>query len=385
MSFDFSSKLDRNNTGSLKWSRYAGRDILPMWVADMDFRSPPAVDQALRDVIEHGVYGYTQPTQVAVDAVVNYLKRCHDWEIQPEWIVWMPGLVPALNTAARAYGEDGDAVLTCTPVYPPFLTAPVFQGKRLIKVPLHVVEGQYTFDWETLEEAVDEKTRIFFLCNPHNPVGRVFSREELLRVVDFCERHDLILISDEIHCDLILDDSKQHIVTSTLGELVQARTLTLMAPSKTYNVPGLSCSFLIIPNSKLRVTFQKACRGMITEINIFGYAGCAAALNEGESWRLELIQVLKENRNRVYEFVREHLPKIEILPMEATYLAWLDVRQLGLVDPVGHFEKHGLGLSDGVPFGFAGWLRINFGCPAEVLENGLERLKRGYEAALASH
>ena len=376
--FDFTEQPDRKGTGSLKWERYRDRDILPMWVADMDFYSPEEVREALRERVEHGVYGYTVPYPSVEAAVIDYMERAHGIAIKREWIVWMPGLVPALNTASRAFEKPGDAVITNTPVYPPFLSAPEWQDKELLAVPLKVEDGRYTFDMEAMETAVNDRTRFFILCNPHNPVGRAWSREELQAIVDFCKRHNLIIVSDEIHCDLIFDDRAKHHSILNVDPWAYEHSLTLMAPSKTYNVPGLSCSFIIIPDTSLRLRFQKASRGMITEINCLGYVGCEAAYRHGEPWRQALLTVLRSNYERVYSFVQERLPRIRMLPMEATYLAWLDMRDLGLEAPDRFFEEHGVGLSNGALFGAPGFLRLNFGCPRTMLEEALERMERAY-------
>jgi cystathionine beta-lyase len=381
--FDFSSCPDRRDTGSLKWQKYADRDILPMWVADMDFASPEPVRQALRERVEHGVYGYTVPYPGVEGAVIDYMARAHGLTVEPEWIVWMPGLVPALNTASRAFEKPGDGVLTNTPVYPPFLTAPEWQDKELLAVPLKVVGDRYTFDFAAMEAAVNERTRLFILCNPHNPVGRAWSREELMELLDFCRRHDLIVVSDEIHCDLILDPDKAHHTFLSLDPWARDHSLTLMAPSKTYNVPGLSCSFIIIPNTRLRARFKQASRGMITEVNCLGYAGCEAAYRHGESWRQALLEVLRSNRDRAAAFIRERLPLVRMFPLEATYLAWLDVSRLDLEAPDQHFEAHGVGLSNGAFFGTPGFLRLNFGCPPAMLDSALNRMEAAYQACPA--
>jgi cysteine-S-conjugate beta-lyase len=364
----------------MKWDKYRERDVLPFWVADMDFRSPPCIEEALRERVAHGVYGYTLAYPTVVGAVLDYMRDTHGVEVAPEWLVWMPGLVPALNTASRAYEQPGDGVLTCTPVYPPFLLAPEWQNKQLITVPLVEEGGRYTFNWPALEAAVTPRTRMFILCNPHNPVGRAFDRQELERLMDFCERHDLLLISDEIHCDLLLNPGVTHHTVLALGERARKRTLTLMAPSKTFNIPGLSCSFIIIPDDGLRQRFQRASRGMVTEINLFGYVGCEAAYRHGMPWLAALRGVLRANRDRLYEVVSDRMPRVRMLPMEATYLAWMDMRPLGLANPLQWFEQHGIGLSDGTLFGGPGFLRFNFGCPAAHMERGLERLVRAYEA-----
>jgi len=380
MQFDFTSSINRNGTGSMKWNKFAGRDVLPFWVADMDFFSPPCVVEALRERVDHGIFGYTVPYPSVQESVIQYLKRDHDLDVKPEWLVWMPGLVPALNTASRAFESPGDGVMSCTPVYPPFLSAPEWQDKELIQIPLIEKDRRYTFDWERMEKAVKPNTRLFLLCNPHNPVGTVFSRAEIEQLIDFCERHDLILVSDEIHCDLLLEPTAKHHSILSFGERAAKQSLTMMAPSKTYNIPGLSCSFIIIPNPRLRMRFQRASRGMITEINCFGYVGCEAAYRHGEPWRKELIQVLRHNRDQLYQFVAERMPKVKMLPMEATYLAWMDMRDLGLDKPAAWFEEHGIGLSDGTLFGSPGFLRFNFGCPSDLMEKGLQRLGSAYDA-----
>ncbi|MFP4283638.1 MAG: MalY/PatB family protein [Opitutales bacterium] len=368
---------DRAGTGSLKWEKYAGTDILPMWVADMDLPSPPTVIEALEARARHGIFGYTKPYEGVVSAVQDYLSRDHGLAVAPRELVWFPGLVPALNTAARAFAAEGEAVLTCTPVYPPFLSAPINQQRQLQAVPLREGPEGYAFDYDAMEAAVTPATKVFFLCNPMNPVGSVLRREEVERVLEFCQRHDLVLISDEIHCDLLLDEEISHTPALSLPGAAE-RTLALMAPSKTYNLPGLACSYLVVPDSSLRARFQRAAQGMITEVNCMGYTGCEAAYRHGGEWLADTLRLLRANRARLYAFIEEECPEVKLRPMQATYLAWLDVRALGLKDPAKHFENHGLGLSDGGMFGSPGWLRLNFGCPAALLEEGLRRFAAAY-------
>jgi cystathionine beta-lyase len=271
--------------------------------------------------------------------------------------------------------------MTATPVYPPFLTAPDYAKRELIRVPLTQDETDAdTFDFAAMEAAIQPNTRLFILCSPHNPVGKVYTRAELEALGEFCERHDLILISDEIHCDLIFDTAASHIVTATLSQALAARTVTLMAPSKTYNLPGLACAFSIIENAELRLQFQKTIRGIITEVNCFGYAGCAAAYNHGEPWRLALLDTLRDNYEYLRAFLASELPQVILRPMQATYLAWLDVRGLKLEQPALYFEQHGVGLSCGEPFGERGHLRLNFGCPKSRLKEGLERMASAIKA-----
>ena len=379
MTYDFDHIVERRGTASLKWDKYAGRDIIPLWVADMDFPSPPAVMDALVSRARHGVFGYTLPGAEVTSAVLDYLRTRHGLTAEADWLVWLPGLVPGLNVTCRAVGEAGQGVLTCTPVYPPFLSAPGFSDRRRITVPLSCEGGRWEFDWDALEQAATPDARLFVLCNPHNPVGRVWTGEELLRLLDFCRRHDLVLCSDEIHCDLILDE-RSHVPALALGPDAARRTIALYAPSKTYNVPGLSCAYAVIPDAALRDRFRRAARGVITEINAFGYAGCAAAYRHGEAWRLELIEYLRANRDLVYRELAPLAPRVRLQPMEATYLAWLDVRELGVESPVRFFEEAGVGLSNGVDFGAPGFVRLNFGCPRSLLQEGLDRIKAAVRA-----
>ena len=374
--YNFDTCPERTGYGSLKWDKYKGRDILPLWVADMDFVTAPEILEALQQRLDHGVFGYTIPHEAPIEAVINYLDRQHGYSARAAWLNFLPGLVPAINLCCHAFTEPGDSVMTATPVYPPFISAPDYAKRELIKVPLCLdSEDRWTLDIAAMEAAIQPHTKIFVLCSPHNPVGRVFSKEELTALADFCERHDLILISDEIHCDLVFDAEAKHTLTATLSEQIADRTVTLMAPSKTYNLPGLACAFSVIENTKLRAQFQKTIRGIITEVNCFGYAGITAAYDHGEPWRQDLLTYLRNNYNLIYDFIRREIPEITFRPMESTYLAWLDVSKLGIKDPVGHFEKHGVGLTDGTPFDGHQHLRLNFGCPHSRLEEGLEKIK----------
>lgn len=374
--FDFTTRIDRTGTGSLKWDRYP--DAMPLWVADMDFRSPPAVLKALRATVDHGVFGYTVPYPTVETAVTDYLARVHQLDVSPDQLAWTPGMVPVLNLLCQGFAEPGDGVMTASPVYPPFLTAPKNQTRELQAIPLTEVDGQATFDFVRMEAEVHERTKVFILCNPHNPVGRVYTRDELERLADFCIRHDLILVSDEIHCDLVLNPDTPHISMASLGDEIAARTFTLMSPSKTYNIPGLATAYAIFPNPDLKRRLARATKDIFTEINIFGYAGCAAAYTHGEPWRQALLDVLRTNRDLVYAFMAEHHPEVGMRPMDATYLAWMDFRPWaearGIERPWKHFLDRGIALSDGTPFGAPGFLRLNFGCPTAYLEEALGKM-----------
>ena len=380
MIYDFTTCPDRRGTGSLKWERYPGRDVLPMWVADMDFKSAPEIIAALEERAAHGVFGYTIPPKSTVEATIAYLADKHGCTATAEQIVWFPGLVPALNVACRAFVQPGEEVLTCTPVYPPFLTAPDFAGVGLRTVELVENDGVWDIDFDGLDNVVTARTKLFILCNPHNPVGRAFPEPTIARLAEFCRRHNLVLISDEIHCDLVLDDIP-HTSGLKFAGPDGPPVVAMFAPSKTFNLAGLACAFLVIPDSATRRTFQRAARGLITEVNAFGYAGCEAALRHGWPWRNQLLDVLRANRDHLEKFVASSLPGIRTWHVEATYLAWLDARQLALPEAAKFFEDHGVGLSDGVPFGAPqGFLRLNFGCPRMQLDDALNRMAEAVAA-----
>jgi cystathionine beta-lyase len=385
MTFDFDHPPARPGTDSQKWQKYAGRDVLPLWVADMDFRSSPAILEALHRRVDHGIFGYARPTQSTIDAVVDALAERYRWSIDPAWIVWLPGLVVGLNVTAQAFARAGDEVLTLTPIYPPFMTAPKHSGRLAVQVPfaLNSAARRWEIDWDALEQAVTPRTKLFFLCNPHNPLARVWRRDELARLAEFCVRHNLVLCSDEIHCDLILDPALPHIPTGTLGGDIARRTITLMAPSKTYNIPGLGTSFAIISDEALRTQFVRATAGIVAEVNALGYTACEAAYRDSEPWRQAMLATLRGNRDRLLDFVARDLPGVNVeAPIEATYLAWLNVSALGLPDPVQHFEAHGAGLSDGAFFASpkGRHVRLNFGCPRATLDEALRRLKSALPA-----
>jgi cystathionine beta-lyase len=382
MNFDFDTSIQRLGTDSQKWQKYADRDILPMWVADMDFKSSPAILAALHARVEHGIFGYARPTQATTDAMVAAMATRYGWTVEPAWFVWLPGLVCGLNVTARAFAEPGDEALTLAPIYPPFMSAPKNSARVSVSVPLQLRDSRWAIDWTALENAVTPRTKLFLLCNPHNPVARVWRRDELERIAAFCLRHNLVLCSDEIHCDLILDDLP-HVPAATLGEAVARRSITLMAPSKTYNIPGLGTSFAIIPDPALRSQFVRATAGIVAEVNTLGYTACEAAYRDSEEWRQGLLAHLRGNRDRLLAFVAHELPGVKIeAPIEATYLAWLNVRALNLPDPIAHFESHGVGLSDGAFFGAppGHYVRINFGCTRATLEEALRRLKKAVAA-----
>jgi len=375
-SFDFDTPVDRRHTASMKWDKYKDKDILPLWVADMDFASPSAVIASLKQRAEHGVFGYTCPPQALTRELRQVLERQYGWQVAAEWIVWLPGIVTGLNISCRAVGEDDNDVITAVPVYPPFLTAPKFSRRKLVSVPLTQNQDRWEFDFDLFQKNITPRTRLLLLCSPHNPVGRVFTKEELLKVAEICEKHDIIICSDEIHCDLILDEDKYHIPTAALAPEIADRTITLMAPSKTYNLPGLGCSFAVVSNPKLRHRFKKAMAGIVPSVNAMGFAAALATYRDGQEWLRSLLAYLRINRDLVTDAIKQ-MPAVSMTPVEATYLAWIDTRAAGLDDPVKFFEDAGVGLSDGRDFSGRGYVRLNFGCPRATLEEALRRMERG--------
>lgn len=373
---DFDQEHDRIAFHSTKWGRYRGRDILPLWVADMDFAAPLPVRESLAAHVAHGVFGYTEPSPTLAPAVAGYLQRQYDWSIDPSHLVWLGGLVSGLNLAVRAASEPDDPVAVFSPVYPPFLGAPGLQGRRLVELPLVSTDMHYSIDWAALEQALAQGVRLLLFCHPHNPVGRAWDDAELARLADLLARYDAWVCSDEIHCDLILDVGRPHRPLACYPGM-ESRCITLMGPGKTFNMAGLGIAFAVIADQTLRRRFVRAMQGLVPGPCGPAYAALEAAVTACEPWRLALIDYLRENRDRLAEALAA-LGVPATCP-QATFLTWIDARGLATSNgdsPAAHFEKHGLGLSDGAPFGSPGFVRFNFGCRRETLTCAIERLKR---------
>lgn len=370
---------DRKNTGSLKWDLHP--EASPYWVADMDFRSPDCVVEALQERVDHGVFGYALPPSGFCGLLARYMKESHGVGVATDWIVHIGGCVPALATAVSSYCKAGDSIMTCSPVYPPIRSVHSLVGAALIEVP-HIFEGgRWTFDWEAMEKSIRPDTKMFILCNPQNPLGRVFGRDELVKLAEFCERHGLILCSDEIHCDLVLDEGVSHVSALSLPEQYLSKMLVMTAPSKTYNIAGIGYSMVLIPDADLRARFEQVLHLGQPPVNCLAYAAAQAAYGEGEPWRKALVSYLRENRDQLYRFCQERMPKIKLYPMQATYLAWMDCTALGLEDPQAFFmEKAGVFVNPGVPFGLAGHVRFNFGTQREGMLAGLEKMANAIDS-----
>ena len=381
MPSNFDSIVPRRGTGSIKYDRRPQLD--PFWVADMDFASCPEILDALHRRIDHGIFGYAQAHESLNESILGYLETRHQSQVPLDHLVHLGGLVPALSLAARAFCSPGESVMTCTPVYPPFLAVHHDAQAELITVDHVLVDGKYTFDWSAMDAAVTAKTKVFVLCNPQNPLGRAFSEAEVRQVAEFCCDHNLILVSDEIHCDLILDETATpHYSALRLPEKLRRLTITLLSPSKTWNIAGLGYAFAIIPDDSIRRKFTAERGHTLSEINALSFYAAEAAYRHGESWRQELLAYLRENRDTLMNFLADRAPALKPVRGEATYLQWIDAREVGVENPADFLEKQaGLFVSDGAFFGWPGWIRFNFACPRSHMLEGLEKMVKAFASA----
>lgn len=385
--FDFDRPIDRRRPGCVKWMHYP-EGVIPMWVADMDFESPEPVRRALLERVQHGVFGYEFPDEALTDVLCRWLQRRYNWHVRPEEIVALPSLVSGLNLICRAFGHVGDAAVVLTPVYFPFLSAPVNNGMTVNKVALRPsVDGQrlrYQVDFEAFQRAITPRTSLFIHCHPHNPIGREWTRDELQQLVEICLKHDVLICSDEIWSDLTLDGTP-HLPLACLSPEIAQQCITLMAPSKTFNLPGLGFGFAVIQNAKLRRRFIEANNGVLPHPNALGMAAARAAYSDCDTWLSALVRYLTDNRNVMLDYLAENLPEVRATFPEATYLGWLDMRAAGIAgDPCAFFlERAQVALSDGSMFGPGGegFVRINFGCPRAQMIEALDRMRAAMRAA----
>jgi cysteine-S-conjugate beta-lyase len=381
MNYDFDQSVERKNTDSIKWAVYA-EDVIPLWVADMDFVSADPIIKALQRRVAHGVFGYSRPSQALVRAIQERLRRLYGWTIGEQDIVYLPGIVTGLNVAFQAFAAPGEGILAQPPVYFHFLRDPVQHGRILQDPPLVQNGDSYEIDFDQFERAISKETRVFVLCNPHNPVGRVFTKTELEKIAAICLRHNLIICSDEIHCDLVYAPYR-HIPIATLSPEVEDRTITLMAPSKTYNIAGLECGYAIIKDAGLRSRWKDFSSGLVPGVNIMGHVAALAGLNEGHEWLQQALAYLQANRDCLAHFLREKMPSIRMSRVEATYLGWLDCRETGIAKNPAEFflDQARVALSDGAEFGKGGsnFVRMNFACPRQRLAQALDRMKSALE------
>jgi cystathionine beta-lyase len=376
--YDFDQRIDRRRFESIKWHRY-DQDVLPMWVADMDFRSPEPIINALRERVEHGVFGYGVAPPQLREVIVDRLQRRYRWRVSPEDLIFLPGVVTGFNLVCHAVAAPGQGVLIQTPIYYPILHAPADAGLTNDEMQLtRRPDGRYEIDFDLFQETITDRTRVFILCNPHNPVGRVFRRQELERMAEICLHHDIIICSDEIHGDLVFDDN-HHLPVASLAPEIAAQTVTLMAPSKTYNIAGLKCSVAIVQNPALREKLKTTGRGLVSCVNVLGYAAALAAYRDAQPWLDGVLRYLQANRDFLLRYVETELPGVTMAGPEGTYLAWLSCHEAGIPDNPHRFflERARVAMNDGATFGPGGegFVRLNFGCPRPMLIEALSRMK----------
>lgn len=380
--FDFDHEIDREGSHSVKYDGRQGMfgksDVIPVWVADMDFATPPAVTRALAQRAAHPIYGYTLFPDSLYDSLIDWMLRRHGWTIQRDWIVMCPGVVPSLNAAVMAFTQPGESVIIQPPVYFPFFSAVTQTGRKLIPNPLQLENGRYTIDFDHLEQCA-KNARLLLLCSPHNPVGRVWNSDELERLLAIAAKHDVVVFSDEIHADLIYPGHQHHAI-ATLPQNT-GKIITAVAPSKTFNIPGLNLSTLIIPDQSIRNSIMQVFNNMhVSASNPFSITAFETAYREGEAWLDELLIYLRDTRDSVTAFLATYLPEIKIIQPEGTYLLWLDCRTLDMTDAqLKHFFIHeaGIGMSPGILFGNegSGFMRLNIGAPRRTILSVLKHIR----------
>jgi len=385
--YNFDEIIDRRNTESAKWKAlkglYGREDIIPMWVADMDFKSPPEVIQSLKERADHGVFGYPMIDDNYFDSFVNWVKKRHELNISKEWIITADGVVDALKIAILAFSKPGDKVVIQTPVYYPFYNIIKSNGREILRNSLKTENGNYLMDYEDLEKKLsDKRTKLFILCNPHNPVGRVWTKQELKKLSDLCIKHNVILLSDEIHSDLIYPSNK-HIPIVSISQEIKEKSLTFYAPSKTFNLAGLKASYVVIPNNELRNEYKNTIESISSSsLNIFGMIAAKAAYEKGEDWLKELLIYLESNIDFVISFFNNKLPKVKITKPEGTYLMWLDFRAYGDEEKIKEIlvNQAKVGLEEGSIFGEEGkgYFRMNIGCPKSVIEKACNNIYNAF-------
>lgn len=383
MMHDFTTALNRKGVASLKWQRYEDQDVIPMWVADMDLAAPPCVQEALQQTVALGALGYGEVPSSLAAAFLNWCQQQYAWQPEAEWLVWLPGVVPGFNLAVEALTQPQDQLLVQTPVYPPLRVLGKLRNRPQQQVPLKPPgsgEKQWSLQVDTLAGQLQPQTRTLVLCNPQNPTGRIYSQLELEEIARLAEANQLLVISDEIWADLLLEKEARHLPYPAISEAAAQHSITLMAPSKTFNVAGLSCAVAIIPNPELREPFRRAMRGLMPDMNYLGLRAAEAAWKEGHDWLQQLKAHLNANLDLLEAWLSDpnypQRQKIGYCRPQATFVAWLDVSRLELADPYLAFLDAGVALSPGEAFGDSRYLRLNFGCPASQLKESLARMHR---------
>ncbi|MBI1942872.1 MAG: putative C-S lyase [Betaproteobacteria bacterium] len=382
MGFDFDAPIERRGTWSTRWERYPG-DIIPLWVADTDFRAPPAVRAAMRRRVDHGVFGYSVNPAELRDALIERMARLYRWRVEPDWVVFIPGVVPGLHLAARHLVRPDEHILVPTPVYHHLKSAATRAARAHTDVPLVLSSGRWVFDEERLEKSIRPDSRLLELCNPQNPGGTIFTRAELERLAAIALRHDLLVCADEIHAEILLDRDKPHVPIASLAPEVSRRSVTLVSPNKAFGIPGAGCAFAIIEAPGLRRAFSADHHATLHDASVFGYEAALAAWRECDGWLAAQLEYLRANRDLVEREVAR-LPGLALAHVEATYLAWIDCRALGAKDPQALFLEHGVALSPGAQFGDPRFVRLNFGTQRSRLEQALQRMQTAIRNAVSA-
>ena len=388
MKYNFDEVIDRTGYHSEKWDALKKvfgeipEDILPMWVADMEFRSPLPVIEAVKKAAEHGIYGYTSRPESYYQAIIDWMERRHHWKVKKDWLAFGPGVVPALSIIIRVFTQSGDKIIVQPPVHYPFFRVIENNGCHIVNNPLKLYGGKYCMDYGDLERKLDDpRAKLLILCNPHNPVGRAWHKEELSMLGEICLKHDILVVSDEIHADILFEGVK-HIPFASISQAFAHHSITCTAPSKTFNLAGLQTSTIILPNIRHHKIYHNTLNSLsLDENNVFGLVALEAAYLHGEEWLEQLLSYLNENLNLLIKYFEENIPKVKVIKPEGTYLVWLDCRQLGLnAKDLNHFMIHKarIALDDGYWFGKEGegFMRMNIACPRSVLKEGLKRIER---------
>lgn len=391
MKYNFDELIDRSNTDCLKLEcceeMFGTCDLLPMWVADMDFETPPFIFEAIQERVNHPVLGYTIPPKNYYTVIAEWIKSQHQWEVKEEWLGFLPGIVPGLSFSVQIFTELGDEVIIQPPVYHPFQHVIKKNGRKVVYNPLKVVDDKFEMDLDDLEKKITPKTKLLFLCNPHNPGGKVWGKEALTRLADICHKHGIIVVSDEIHADMTLCGYK-HVPFASVSEKAAEITVTYMAPSKAFNMPGLISSYYVISNPDLKNKLQDFLnRNELFGGNIFAYAATVAAYQQGKEWLEQMLAYVKENMIYVIEYLKNNIPQIKPVLPEASFLIFLNCKDLGLKeDDLSQFfiHKAKLGLNDGRMFGPGGenHMRMNLACPRSIVEDAMQRLEKAVKTEL---
>ncbi|MEY8414862.1 MalY/PatB family protein [Tissierella praeacuta] len=380
--YNFDEIIDRKLSNSIKW--WESKGILPMWIADMDFKVADEILDAMKKTIDHGIIGYDDKPDSFYESIINWVKDRYNWEIKKEWLVFTPGVVPGLGISIKSFSKEGDKVIIQPPVYPPFYRVIENNNRRVVENSLIYKDNKYIMNIDDLEKSIDKDVKIAMICSPHNPVGRVWKKEELEVFGNLCLKNNIIMISDEIHCDLTFSDYK-HIPLASISDEFANNTITFMAPSKTFNIAGLFASVAIIPNEKLRKLYNDTIENMeITHTNGFSIIGFEAAYKYGKNWLSQAIRYIEDNADFAVDYINKNIPEIKTYKPEGTFLMWLDFKSLGKTSEEINellINKGKVQLNNGATFGTAGegFFRLNIGCPREVLKEGLDRIKKAIQ------